>query len=233
MRKMFIFLFILFSVNLYAEEKNLSQTTKNILLQITKENVVEHQFDPSYQKIIDVLDTYNNYFTKIYFNIQTPISREIKSNMFCGGTDTIGKNIKESVFGEYNNVYDEMYTNLFNTYSNIKPEYRSCFCLYNENKYVDLSDDCILARREAQDADIGYFDYKRHLQKYLPNVNKEKFKKLVEKQKMVDSYRVENCIDNYELTSFEQKECVNYTHMFMEKLIFNTLKPCEKRYRQI
>lgn len=225
MKNIFIILFALFSVNVCAEEKNLSQTTKNILLQITKENVVEYEFNPSYQRIIDVLNTYNNSFITTRFNISTPISYEVNSKMFCGVAD-----IPEKVFRNLALMSDEYYTNLFNTYSNIKPEYRSCFCLYNVDMYSNLSDGCILARREAHDADIGYFDYKKHLQEYLPGITKEKFKKLAEKQSMVDSYRIENCIDNYELTSFERKECINYTHIFMEKLIYNTLKPCEKEY---
>lgn len=237
MNKHIIFFFCLvFSLSnaLYGADNklNISETTEKILLQIEKENVVEHKFNPNYQNIIDVLNTYNNYFTKTRFNLTTSITNEVNSNMFCGSADTPGKNIKESIFGKKENVYDEIYTNVFNKYSNISEKHRSCFCLYDVNRYTDLSDECILARREAKDSDIGYFDFKQHLQEYLPNISKDDFKKLAEQQSMVDSYRVANCIDNYDLTSFEMKECVNYTHIFMEKLIYNTLTPCKHKYAE-
>ena len=115
----------------------------------------------------------------------------------------------------------------YGIYTNINQEDRDCFCKCDTDYKTDR---CILARRNAADEDIGFFDYKFFLPDDL-KMSKNRFKQVAKRYKIVRTFKYFKCLDDkLELISTEREDCVKRAEDYIANLSYNKIQPCKKYY---
>ena len=113
-------------------------------------------------------------------------------------------------------------------------------------EYKDSSDECILARRNAKESLIGYFNFQKYLPEGTTIKTDEDFANVYaiykaaylhylfpwgwENDEFIATYAERDCYKNKEQTKTEQEQCEEEEKQFIRDLVFAKAKACSKKY---
>lgn len=93
----------------------------------------------------------------------------------------------------------------------------------------DMSDECILERRNPKIDELGFFDYKNLLPEGHKITTNHAFKQLLDD---LDYYTEDFCDKQTDWTTTEKQNCRDNIKNYFENLVFGTLRSCKELSKQ-
>ena len=213
-------------------DANMESSTPEIVQPTLEDIATEAEQDLADKR--DVIGTLN-FFNNVHDGIQTMQPRKV----ICVSNGLDGPSIKK-------------YTLLMSKTAQDFPFEKNCLISsYHCNpgsaiQYIDNSDECILARRDAPESIISYYNFK----KYFPEESKIKTEKEFadvyalfkvaylhhgfpwgwQDDAFVKTYAERNCYKTLEQTQAEKDQCVEEEKQFIRDLVLGKAVACSKKY---